>query len=462
MTKLAPYIGEAVVKRGLAKVGKSNGVGMCQKEIRTLFGVPSAGDHDKDGDADAHDAWKAARAHGQVVRDTNPKNAPRGSYLYFSGGRNGHVALGVGGGNCVSTDAGGRGRWAKIGIAAVAKKFGRKYEGYIVVTGNGYRVLEASTPVKTDKARYEVTATFLNGRSGPGLQYPVKTKRAKGFQFDSTKSSGDWVRATSRWYHTHYLKVVASKPQAAVHMRLGTLNIPLDADKLPDGKARAKLAAAQINASNLDVLALQELSRGTGYEHKYATMLLTELGAGWGIIRPTTGLNENYIFYRASRARLVDQPADVILTPLAGHRGHATGVKLNVGGKDFVFMSTHLVNGKQAGASREAQGEQLANISNATTIIMGDLNQSTVPKALARTHKTVREHIVTPMTRWGTYAKWGKDEVTIKADTILDHVLVPDSATIRGYTLVGVDQNAGTLSMPRASDHVLVVVSVVI
>ena len=53
-------------------------------------------------------------------------------------------------------------------------------------------------------------------------------------------------------------------------------------------------------------------------------------------------------------------------------------------------MSTHLVNGKQAGASREAQGEQLANISNATTIIMGDLNQSTVPKALARTHKTVR------------------------------------------------------------------------
>ena len=352
-----------------------------------------------------------------------------------------------------------------------AHKYGFKANGYgfkqvepwhIEYTGDPWKTTVKPTVENTPKTRYEVTATSLNGRSGPGTQYAIKTKRPRGFRFNSTKRSGNWVRAGKYWYHTHYLKVVASKPQAAVHMRLGTLNIPLDADKLPDGEKRAKLAAEQINASNLDVLALQELSRGTGYEHKYATMLLTELGAGWGIIRPTTGLNENYIFYRASRARLVDQPADVILTPLAGHRGHATGVKLNVGGKDFVFMSTHLVNGKQAGASREAQGEQLANISNATTIIMGDLNQSTVPKALARTHKTVREHIITPMTRWGTYAKWGKDEVTIKADTILDHVLVPDSATIRGYTLVGVDQNAGTLSMPRASDHVLVVVSVVI
>jgi hypothetical protein len=180
MTRNAPYIGEAVVKRGLAKVGKTHTPGMCQKEIRQLFGVPSAGDFDKDGDADAHDAWKSARAHGQVIRDPNPKNAPRGSYLYFSGGRNGHVALGLGGGNCVSTDAGGRGRWAKIGIAAVAKKFGRKYEGYIVITGNGYRVMEASTPVKTDKARYEVTAYCAQRALGAGLAIPRQNQTGKG------------------------------------------------------------------------------------------------------------------------------------------------------------------------------------------------------------------------------------------------------------------------------------------
>lgn len=142
MSKIAPHVGEAVVKRGLAKVGKTHTPGMCQKEIRQLFGVPSAGDYDKDGDADAHDAWKSATAKGRVVRNRDVKQAPRGAYLYFSGGKHGHVALGLGGDSCVSTDAAGGGVWGRAKISDLAKRWNRPYEGYIVVTGNQYQVLE--------------------------------------------------------------------------------------------------------------------------------------------------------------------------------------------------------------------------------------------------------------------------------------------------------------------------------
>lgn len=460
MTKNAPYIGEAVVKRGLAKVGKSNGVGMCQKEIRTLFGVPSIGDHDKDGDADAHDAWKAARAHGQVVRDPNPKNAPRGSYLYFSGGRNGHVALGIGGGNCVSTDAGGRGRWAKIGIAAVAKKFGRKYEGYIVITGNGYRVLEASTPVKTDKARYEVTATFLNGRSGPGLQYPVKTKRAKGFQFDSTKSSGDWVQATAYWYHKAYLKEVSTtKP---VKWRVGTLNIPLDAAKLPNGKARAVEAAKQINAANLDVIAVQELDRRpNGRGHMFASQLHAELGTkNWQMIEPTTSWNENYFFVK--KGLKVTQSADLILPSNAGGR-HMTRITVVKEKQTINFGNTHLVSGGSNGAARAEQMDRIAAHVGSDWIVLGDLNQAGISAALSKSHKTARTNATASNgAAWNTYVKWGGMVGTKIAVNFFDHVLAPVKATIGGYSLVGINSTTGALTQPRASDHLLVIASVTI
>lgn len=457
MRKNAPYIGEAVVNRGLAKVGKTHTPGMCQKEIRQLFGVPSAGDFDKDGDADAHDAWKAARANGQVVRDTNPKNAPRGSYLYFSGGHNGHVALGLGGGNCVSTDAGGRGRWAKIGIAAVAKKFGRKYEGYIVITGNGYRVMEASTPVKTDKARYEVTATVLNGRSGPGLQYPVKTKRAKGFQFDSTKSSGDWVRATSRWYHKAHLRKVVTEP--SVTWRIGTLNIPLDAAKIPNGLSRAVIAAEQINAANLDVVAVQEIDRSPGgVSHNYIYRLQSALGPGWQLVEPTAAWNENYIFVRTG-LKATRHP-DLILPSNAGGR-HMTRIAVVKGKQTLNIGNTHLVAGDKNGSSRIEQMQRIADHIGNDWIIAGDLNQSHISAALSETHKTARTNAVASTgAAWNTYVKWGATTGTKKATNFLDHILAPIKATVNGYTLVGIEPTTGRLTQPRASDHLLVVASV--
>lgn len=457
MTKNAPYIGEAVVKRGLAKVGKTHTPGMCQREIRLLFGVPSIGDHDRDGDADAHDAWKAARAKGEVVRDPNPKNAPRGAYLYFSGGRNGHVALGIGGGKCVSTDAGGRGRWAIIGIAAVAKKFGRKYEGYIVITGNGYRVLEASTQVKTDKARYEVTASVLNGRSGPGLQYPVKTKRAKGFQFDSTQSTGDWVRATSRWYHKAHLRKVVTGP--SVTWRIGTLNIPLDAEKIPNGLSRAVIAAKQINSADLDIVAVQELDRSPGgTSHNYIYRLQSALGSGWQLVEPTAAWNENYFFVK--KGLKVTRHPDLILPSNAGGR-HMTRISVTKSKQTLNFGNTHLVSGAKNEIARTQQMQRIADHVGPDWIVAGDFNQTHISAALAETHKTARTTaLVKAGANWNTYIKWGAKVGTKNATNFLDHVLAPVQARVNWYTLVGIDHARGELTQPRASDHLLVITSI--
>ncbi len=459
MTKNAPFIGEEVVKRGLAKVGKSHTPGMCQKEIRQLFGVPSIGDYDKDGDADAHDAWKAARAKGQVVRDSNPKNAPRGSYLYFSGGRNGHVALGLGGDSCVSTDAGGRGRWAKIGIAKVAKKFNRKYEGYIVITGNGYRVLPEDEKVKTDKARYEVTASVLNGRTGPGTNYPVKVKRARGFQFNSTKRSGDWVRATKYWYHKSYLKEVRTTP--SVTWRVGTLNIPLDTAKLPNGLSRAVIAAKQINGSDLDIIAVQEIDRSPGgVSHNYIYRLQSALGSGWQLVKPSTSWNENYIFVR--RGIKITEFPDLILPSNAGGR-HMTRIAVTKDKQTLNIGNTHLVSGSKNGSSRTQQMQRIADHVGNDWLVVGDLNQSTISAALSKTHKTSRvAALTTTGAIWNTYVKWGAMAGTKNATNYLDHILAPVQAKVNGYSLVGIEPGAGRLTQPRASDHLLVIASITI
>ena len=591
MTKLAPYVGEAVVKRGLAKLGKTHTPGMCQREIRLLFNVPSVGDHDRDGDADAHDAWKSAVAKGKVVKDRKVANAPRGAYLYFSGGTHGHVALGLGGDDCVSTDAAGRGVWGRSKISALEKRWNRQYEGYIVITGNDYRVFQEApkgqtTPrtrfevtatrlnarrgpgtnyasakvrdkgfqfnstkrhgkwrqastywyhedylktvsqdapttvryevtasrlnarsgpgmgysVKTTRdkgfqfnssnasgdwvqastywyhkkylkvvsapkiTRYEVTATRLNGRSGPGMKHPVKVVRDKGFQFNSSVAEGDWIRASTYWYHKDYLKVAGSptpepSPQL-VNIRIGSLNIPLDADKLPDGAQRAKEAAKQINASNLAAIGVQELDRWPNAKsHKYAEQLLRELGSDWIMSKPSTNWNENYLFIRKDSVIFKQSLPDKILTSKAGGR-HATRAKVEKDGKELTLISTHFVSGSGNGSSREEQGTQLAEISDAQTIILGDLNQKAVPKALAKMFKTARDNAqAATNAEWGTFAKWGNTQVGKSAGAFLDHVLLPLHAIVKGYTVVGVSED-GKLDQPRISDHLLIIVSV--
>lgn len=63
-----------------------NVVGMCQKVTREWFNAPSAGDQDKDGDADAVDGWLSEP---KSARHTD-RNPPVGVPLAFKGGSKGH------------------------------------------------------------------------------------------------------------------------------------------------------------------------------------------------------------------------------------------------------------------------------------------------------------------------------------------------------------------------------------
>jgi endonuclease/exonuclease/phosphatase family metal-dependent hydrolase len=245
------------------------------------------------------------------------------------------------------------------------------------------------------------------------------------------------------------------------NIRVGTLNIPLDSAKLPNGSQRVHLAAKQINDSDLAVVAVQELDRGkTARDHKYAEDLLGALGKGWKVVKPTTSYNENYIFYRPAVINFKSQQSDIILPSSKGGR-HATRAEFSKGGTEIRIFSTHFVSGKTAGRAREEQGKQLSSYLNANSIVMGDLNQKNFPAALERTHKTVRDQNVDSTTKkWGTYVKWGKKSASKSSGAFLDHIGVPDKALVRGYNLVGVDGATGVLTQPRVSDHFLVIASI--
>ena len=132
-----------------------------------------------------------------------------------------------------------------------------------------------------------------------------------------------------------------------------------------------------------------------------------------------------------------------------------------IGETIFTFMSTHLIHGegKSRAEARQQQAAKIAEHTNKNTIIMGDFNQDSVPIALAKTHKDARAAALSSNgSAWGTYVTWGKKQAA--KSRFLDHILVPKSATVLGYTLVGLNTSSGLLHQPRASDHLLIVASI--
>jgi endonuclease/exonuclease/phosphatase family metal-dependent hydrolase len=328
---------------------------------------------------------------------------------------------------------------------------------YDIIAG----VSPAPNPAPTPKVRYRVTAAELNGRTGPGMGFPVKVVRKRGSQFSSSKQSGNWVQATKYWYHISHLETVAPprptpKPQ---RLTLGTLNIPLDSAKIENGSARAKIAARQVKDAGISILAVQELDRGADASaHVFATQLLGALGSGWAVVKPTTKWNENYIFYRMASVKYVTRKSDLILTSSAGGR-HATRAVFSLAGREFTVFSTHLVSGA-ATKAREDQGRQLAAHGSASTFILGDLNQKAIPPALLKGYKSARAvQPVGSLSRYGTFASWKRTSASTGATSFLDHILVPMKIPVIGANVVGV-QADGKLTQPRASDHLLVVATV--
>lgn len=103
-----------------AEASKTNTPGMCQQWTRTMFGAPSVGDVDKDGDADAIDGWLSEPP---SKRHTGP--APRGvpgAWRNANRNGNGHRAVSLGNGLWRSTDMkNGRYHKGSVGTATTAQ-----------------------------------------------------------------------------------------------------------------------------------------------------------------------------------------------------------------------------------------------------------------------------------------------------------------------------------------------------
>lgn len=113
--------------RARQSVGRENTPGMCQLFTRGIFGAPSVGDVDGDGDADAVDGWKhepeSAKRNG---------TAPEGVPGAWSGGGSGfgHRATSIGNGRWVSTDAPVRGRVGVVDTAWFRDNWNMTYLGW--------------------------------------------------------------------------------------------------------------------------------------------------------------------------------------------------------------------------------------------------------------------------------------------------------------------------------------------
>lgn len=124
---------EEAAKAALAS--QTNVVGTCQLWTRTQFGAPSAGDRDRDGDADAVDGWLSEPTSAKHYGDRNP---PRGVPVAWKGGGKGfgHRAVSLGGGLIRSTDMSDDGTRYQAGnvgtstIANIERSMGLTYLGW--------------------------------------------------------------------------------------------------------------------------------------------------------------------------------------------------------------------------------------------------------------------------------------------------------------------------------------------
>lgn len=168
MVKFAEHTMTSALARAKAKVGKSNEVGMCAKEvIVNIFDVPPPWTWGGNGEKWAINFWKAAVEKGTVHKTSDPMDVPAGAMLFHAarpgakatdiGGRAGHIAVGAGGGMEYSTDRPKNGKWGKVSISSVEKAWTKKLVGYILITADGYTLTD---PVGIEN-KLEPAAYFL-------------------------------------------------------------------------------------------------------------------------------------------------------------------------------------------------------------------------------------------------------------------------------------------------------------
>lgn len=106
-----------------AKSVKSYAVGMCDRFVAQMYGYSSS------GYSTAVANWKATPA---SLKHSGDWNAPAGSLMYWGGGSTGagHVAISLGNGSIISTDATGPGVVGQVSARTPTDKWGHPYLGW--------------------------------------------------------------------------------------------------------------------------------------------------------------------------------------------------------------------------------------------------------------------------------------------------------------------------------------------
>lgn len=138
-------------------------VGWCARFTREALGLPATGDRDGDGDADAVDAWLAAKH-----RHPGDRNPPAGVPVFWSGGSKnfGHAALSEDDGMIRSTDLPVSGKVGTVALATVEKRWGMKYLGWSEDWAGTLIPLDPSAPPKIKPTPNVDAAIRANRRAG--------------------------------------------------------------------------------------------------------------------------------------------------------------------------------------------------------------------------------------------------------------------------------------------------------
>lgn len=106
---------------------------MCLQFVRLAFGLAARY-------PDAATAWREAK-----YRHAGDKNPPAGVPVFWTGTKNGHVAMSLGGGLVRSTDVPAKGKVGNVSIATLTARWGMTYVGWAEDL-NGVRVYTAPKP----------------------------------------------------------------------------------------------------------------------------------------------------------------------------------------------------------------------------------------------------------------------------------------------------------------------------
>lgn len=175
--------------------------GYCLQWVRSTFDVGSLY-------YDANEGWEKARYKHRV----NTGNAvPKGVPVWWSNSSHGHVALSVGDGWCLSTDAGGSGVVAKVRIDDLTRRWNLNLRGWTADI-NGVRVFTPD-PVPADGWDRVRLSAVGPGKPQSKDQRVVEVRLLKRFPNRGLTVDGVWGPKTTLAY-AHWQERLGLPPRS--------------------------------------------------------------------------------------------------------------------------------------------------------------------------------------------------------------------------------------------------------